>query len=171
MSRARDGLGGGVQDRSTPQWLVDRIAQRFGIYFCVDLAASSHNKKCANYITESENSLAIDWEDWYKRHYDPVAGCNLAAWLNPPFGHVEPWLGKAAIECNKALKMKIVTLTLASIDSNWYRDCVQPFAQSFVLRRRVAFEGMDSPFNKALMVSLYGFGMQGLSFWDQGAAA
>lgn len=165
MSRARDGLGGGVQTRSTPKDLVQTIEQRFGVAFCVDLAADEQNKKCDLYFGEQQNSLTVSWAQWIHDYFQTNPGNNLCAWLNPPFKHVAPWMEKCGHESAKGLR--IITLTLASIGSNWYNDFVKPHALSLVLRERVAFEGMDLAFNKDLMVSLWGFGMTGRGEWEQ----
>lgn len=150
-----------IQDRATPQSLVNQIAQQFGVNFVFDLAASENNRKCINYINEFENSLSLPWAEKINagRHEDPACG-----FLNPPFKSVGPWMEKCKIESAKGCK--IISLTLSSLGSNWYRDHIEGNALSLILRDRVTFDGCKDPFPKELMITLWGFGFSGLGFWS-----
>lgn len=156
------GSADSIQDRATPQSLVDLIAQRFGVEFVIDLAASAENKKTECYIGEEINSLAMNWDLAISEidYDDMIPRC---AWLNPPFKSVGPWMEKCKIESAKGCK--IISLTLSSLGSNWFRDHVEGNAMTFILRDRVTFEGCKDPFPKELMISLWGFKMTGLGFW------
>lgn len=153
------------QDYATPRFLVDLIAKRFGVEFSIDLAASDLNRKAIYYIGEKENSLTCDWATMIKAASDNMKhGC---AWLNPPFKRADPWMEKCKTESAKGCK--IISLTLSSLGSNWYRDHVEGHAMVYILRRRVAFVGCDQPYTKELMIALWGFGMTGLGYWDWAA--
>jgi hypothetical protein len=76
---------------------------------------------------------------------------------------------KCKVEAERGCR--IVSLTLASLGTGWYRDHVEGNAQSFILRRRMTFMGMKDAFPKELMLTLWGFGMTGLSFWTPPAWA
>ncbi len=135
----------------------------------MDLAADHKNKKAHYYIGEQTNSLEVFWLD----HLNALCNgldtrSNVACWLNPPFKGVGPWMEKCALESGRGLK--IITLTLAALGTQWYQKYVEPNAQSFILRDRITFDGCDAPFNKECMISLWGFDMKGLSFWKQGVA-
>lgn len=147
-----------IQDRATPQALVELIADRFGVKFYIDLAASLENRKADCFISEAENSLALDWAGIIDTRMT-----NRCAWLNPPFKSVGPWMEKCKRESGKGCK--IISLTLSSLGSNWYRDHVEGRALSLVLRDRVTFDGCKDPFPKELMITLWGFQMTGLGFW------
>jgi phage N-6-adenine-methyltransferase len=151
-----------IQDRATPQSLVDLIARRFGVNIVIDLAASEENKKCHFFIGEQENSLNSEW--FVKKAIAGTAQKNICAWLNPPFKSVGPWMEKCKHESE--MGCKIISLTLSSLGANWYRDHVEGNALSLVLRDRVIFEGCKDPFPKELMVTLWGFSMTGLGFWS-----
>jgi phage N-6-adenine-methyltransferase len=157
-----------IQDRGTPQSLVDQIAKRFGVYFVLDLAANEENKKCAYYISEQENSLISPWSvmknELGSRFIVDCEPSNRAAWLNPPFKSVGPWMEKCKIESAKGCK--IISLTLSSLGSNWYRDHVEGNALSLILRDRVTFDGCKYPMPKEIMITLWGFQMTGLGFWS-----
>ncbi len=152
-----------IQDRGTPQELVDQIAKQFGVEFSLDLAATDFNRKAMYFIGEKENSLVCDWKSMTEAASDNLKhGC---AWLNPPFKAVGPWMEKCCYE--SARGAKIISLTLSSLGSNWYRDHVEGQALSLILRERVTFEGCKDPFPKELMITLWGFGLSGLGFWSR----
>lgn len=152
------------QDHATPPVLVEAIAQQFGTAFLLDLAASAENAKCEAWIDAGEDSLSVDWTarlDSARRGLHRPAG---DAFLNPPFRVVDPWMEKCREESAKGCH--IVSLTLASLGTSWYRKHVEGNALSLVLRKRVTFLGQKDPFPKELMVTLWGFGLSGLGFWD-----
>jgi site-specific DNA-methyltransferase (adenine-specific) len=151
-----------IQDRATPQSLVDQIAQQFGVTFVIDLAASGDNKKCNYFIPECDNSLVSPWKTIISSVYKGLN--NPCGFLNPPFKSVTPWMEKCKIESAKGCK--IISLTLSSLGSNWYRDHVEGNALSLILRDRVTFDGCKDPFPKECMITLWGFQMTGLSFWS-----
>lgn len=153
-----------IQERATPQSLVDQIAEQFGVDFILDLAASEENRKTADFISEFQNALVSNWKAWLEECDCDDLIPNRCAWLNPPFKSVAPWMEKCKIESAKGCK--IISLTLSSLGSNWYRHHVEGNALSLILRDRVTFVGCEDPFPKELMISLWGFGMTGLGFWS-----
>lgn len=50
--------------------------------FTLDVAAASHNTKCANYYTIEQNGLTQNWG-------------GQRVWCNPPFSELAPWIRKA----------------------------------------------------------------------------
>ncbi|MDQ3003497.1 MAG: hypothetical protein M3Y08_19840 [Fibrobacterota bacterium] len=164
MTKAVHVASEGKQDYATPTELVHLIARRFGVSFVLDLSASSENAKCADWIDEKENSLAQNWAERISTNPPGEYGRVNCAWLNPPFKRAAPWMEKCAAESAKG--MRIVSLTLSSMGSNWYRDHVEGKAFSLILRDRVTFVGCNDPYTKELMVTLWGFGMTGLGFWS-----
>jgi len=160
------------QDHATPPVLCGAIQRRFGCQFDLDLAANPDNAKCARFFSPADNSLAQDWLATLEAETPEHSFWredSLAAWLNPPFRGIDPWMEKCREESAKGCM--IVSLTLASLGTSWYRKHVEGNALSLVLRRRVTFLGQKDPFPKELMVTLWGFGMTGLSFWDPPAWA
>jgi hypothetical protein len=151
-----------IQERGTPQALVDQIAKQFGVEFSIDLAADNDNHKTMYFIGEKENSLICDWKAMIGAAGDNKS--TACGWLNPPFKSVGPWMEKCKIESAKGCK--IISLTLSSLGSNWYREHVDGKALTLILRDRVTFDGCKDAFPKELMLSLWGFNMNGLSFWS-----
>ena len=156
------------QVHGTPFPLIQEIEANHGVSLILDLAANEDNAKCENFIGERENSLTVDWAVALEasRIYDDSRRC---AWLNPPFRGVDPWMEKCKTESAKGCR--IISLTLASMGTGWYRDHVEGNALSLILRRRVTFEGQKDAFPKELMITLWGFGYTGLGFWTPSPAA
>lgn len=161
------------QDHATPHVLVGAIGRQFEASFDLDLAATAENAKCGRFITAEEDALKVDWmarlHDGETEEHEFFRDQHLAAWLNPPFRGVEPWMEKCQEESEKGCR--IVSLTLASLGTGWYRSQVEGRALSLVLRKRVTFLGNTQPFPKELMITLWGFGMTGFGFWDPPAWA
>ncbi len=161
-----------VQDHATPPVLVGAIQRQFGCQFDLDLAANAENAKCTRFLSLADNSLTQDWKAVLAQETEEHAFWredHLAAWLNPPFRGIDPWMEKCREESGSG--MRIVSLTLASLGTSWYRKHVEGNALSLVLRKRVTFLGQKDPFPKELMVTLWGFGLTGLAFWDPPAWA
>jgi phage N-6-adenine-methyltransferase len=158
------------QDHATPPALVQEIGESFGVTFLLDLAASEENTKCERYLRAEEDGLSVDWHALLLG-IDPIgwAGPRPAAWINPPYRGVDPWMEKCKVESAKGCR--IVSLTLASLGTAWYRNHVEGSALSLILRKRVTFLGQPTSFPKELMITLWGFGMTGLGFWDPSAKA
>lgn len=151
------------QVQMTPPVLLGAIEQQFGCRFILDLAANKENRKCGRFFSPEVDSLKQDWTAVLDADHDPFLDENRAAWLNPQFRGVDPWMEKCKIESRKGCR--IVSLTLSSLGTGWYRDHVEGNALSLVLRKRIVFLGEKDPFPKELMISLWGFGLTGLAFW------
>lgn len=105
-------------------------------------------------------------------------------WLNPPFCNAEPacepdcnkircqtrgehnliaqpgiakWMKKCRDESQ--LGAKIITLTLASVGSNWYKEYVEGYANVWILRERLKFVGHKDVYPKDLMLCEWVRGM------------
>lgn len=141
MPRQRPGRS--RQDYGTPPELIRTVKDRLKIDdFWVDLAASADNKVCDYYYDEAQDSLAQSWlfeGSW--------------GWCNPPFGHIEPWVYKAAME--SSLGASVVMLVPSSVGSNWWRDWVAPWAYITHLNGRVTFVGETDPYIKDCSLLLY----------------
>lgn len=150
----------GKQDYGTPRDLLIAAARDFSP-IAFDLAANKGNAVTMFYISKDEgsDSLKADWMADYRKH-----GHNGVLWLNPPFKRVRPWMEKCRDEAAKGAR--ILSLTKASIDSNWYQDVVAPNAASWILKDRVKFVGCPHVFTQALMLTEWGTGKRGLGFWD-----
>lgn len=133
--------GRSKQDYSTPEEFIRAVKARLGINgFYIDFAADKTNHKATKWFDEVNNSLLQDWADW-------GAGW---AWLNPPFGHIEPWARKCAES-----GIKIAFLVPAAVGSNWFRDWVDGKARVLLLNGRLSFDGI-APYPKDCVLCLYG---------------
>ena len=140
------------QDYATPSEFILAVQTRFG-HMDVDLAASSENAKAPVYVTEEQNSLATDWQQWTG---------NL--WLNPPFANIERWVQKCAFTTllNGA---RIFVLVPASIGTYWFSEFVHQKAMVLGLSPRLTFEGEKDPYPKDLMLCVYGT-FRGFDVWN-----
>lgn len=152
----------GKQDYGTPPELVQAVERDFGVII-FDLAASKSNCIIEYHFDSSSNSLIQDWFVAHSGHTQRY-GDSQFLWLNPPFERVRPWMEKCRDEAAKGAR--ILSLTKASLDSNWYQDVVAPNAASWILKDRVKFVGCPNVFTQALMLTEWGTGKRGLGFWD-----
>jgi DNA N-6-adenine-methyltransferase (Dam). len=142
------------QDYQTPEDFRRAVVDRFGPIHC-DLAATRENKFGVYHIAEDEDSLSADW--WL---YSGTLGRLL--FLNPPFRDIAPWAEKCAIE--SARGARILFLTPASVDSNWWRDYVHGRAWVDFLSPRLCFDGKD-PFPKPCSLSCFNVCGIGYGTW------
>lgn len=112
--------------------------------FAWDLAAHADNAKCARFITRIENSLIQPWHQLAPGEW---------LFLNPPFADIAPWAKKCSEEMQ--LGAKIALLVPASVDSNWFRDYVERFAERRYLNPRLKFVGHTQAYPKPMMVCLF----------------
>lgn len=167
-SRLAEKKGKTKQDYVTPMPLIAEIELRFGLQFVLDLAGTEENKRCEHVITPEEDSLAVSWEKRMNgillndmAWHGMAAGMRPAAWLNPEFRQTAKYMRKAAEE-----GIVLVSLTLASVGSAWYRNFVRENALSLITDR-ITFEGETQGFNRDTMISLWGMGITGLGWWDR----
>lgn len=124
----------------TPNDLFRLVMAEFNITW--DLAATKDNAKVANFITPEQDTFKVSWHE--------LPGY---LWLNPPFADVTPWVEKCAKEME--LGAKIILLAQASVDSNWYRNWVEPYASMRWLSPRLVFVGHKNSFPKPMMLAVY----------------
>jgi phage N-6-adenine-methyltransferase len=155
--------GRSIQTYGTPDIFIAAVKRRFEIKeFYYDLAAEPETSKGRHHFCEEEDSLAQDWLRYADR---PL-------WLNPPFGHIEPWAAKcasfaAAARLGRDARKSggcIYFLTPASIGANWFAEHVYKKALVIALRGRLSFDGI-APYPKDTMLSLFG-ACPGFEVWD-----
>lgn len=135
------------QEIETPSDLIVAITDRFGS-FTIDLAATYDNTKAAKFFGPKLDSIS---QDWVNAIGDGVA------WLNPPFGNIEPWAKKCAETSSLAEGLATILLLVpASVGANWFRNFVHGKAQVIALTPRVTFVGHTQAFPKDLMLCVYG---------------
>lgn len=148
------------QDYSTPRVFLDAVEKRFG-ELVFDLAATYDNTVAPRFFgppglesatmrtanaCRGHDALAQDWTK---------LGGNL--WLNPPFGHIDPWAAKCAASTVWSFKppRKIFFLVPASVGSNWFADHVFNKARVLFLVGRLSFDG-KAPYPKDCILAVYG---------------
>jgi DNA (cytosine-5)-methyltransferase 1 len=141
------------QDYETPQPLVDALGKLFNLPVDVDLAATVDNTKAPLFITPEENSLKISWWERFGKRL---------CFLNPPFFDIAPWASKCNLESK--LGSRILFLTPASVDSNWWDAYVHQTARVLFIQPRIKFIGAKDPYPKPCSVSCYNLN---LPLWYQ----
>lgn len=117
------GARSSIDDRGTDPVLFARLDERFG--FTIDVAASAHNAKCAQYFTVEDNGLERSWSK--KR-----------VWCNPPYSHIRPWVEKAWRERTKA-ELIVMLLPANRTEQGWWQELVEPYRDDSVGLLRVEF--------------------------------
>lgn len=143
------------QDYETPREFIAAIERRFGP-LAWDLAASAENAKAPRFFAKEDDALRKAW--------GALEG-NL--WLNPEFDDIAPWADLCAgVRSRPAWTL---LLTPASPGSNWFQRIVAPHAHVLELAPRLSFDGKN-PYPKDCVLSAFGFGITGRSFWrwDEG---
>jgi phage N-6-adenine-methyltransferase len=102
-----------ADDRGTTPDLFLPLDRRFG-GFTVDVAAASHNTKCARFYSVAVNGLAQPW-----------AGERV--WCNPPYSDIEPWVRKAWFEMSAGCELVVMLLPANRTEQGWWQDLVEPY--------------------------------------------
>jgi phage N-6-adenine-methyltransferase len=101
-----------------------------------DLAASDDNAQAPLYLTEKEDSLSVNWKEFYEICVNSEGEGWL--WLNPPYDNIGKWSAKCAMASFEGVK--ILFLVPAGVGSNWYRKYVEDFASVDMLNGRLVFD-------------------------------
>lgn len=146
--------GKSKQDYGTPTEFLEAVQDRFGkLHF--DLAATAANAVTRSFFDPDRDSLKSDW-----------SLCAGTLWLNPPFADIAPWARKCAATAREGdFGPRILMLTPASVGSNWFAEHVHRKAMVLALSPRLTFVGTTDPYPKDLMLSCFGFGVQGFDVW------
>lgn len=144
MAPPRQKPGSSCQTYATPPEFLQATKKLLRITdFTIDLAASAENTVCEKFYDEVYDSLARTG-DWVT---------DGLAWLNPPFGHIAPWVEKAFRE--SLLGARIAMLVPASVGSNWWFNWVHHKAVAVLLNGRITFVGHTAPYPKDCALLLY----------------
>jgi hypothetical protein len=158
----------GKQDYVTPQDFVDHVGFRHGYNLLVDLAADENNRRCKHWIglDQHRDSLDIDWASTIMMAGDSdlLTEGDAAGWLNPPFKGNRLFAPKCHLEKDNGARF--ITLTLSSLGTTWFREHFKNNALNLILEDRLIFEGQTEPYPKELMLSIWGSGMSGVSWYS-----
>ena len=122
---------------STPDDLFEDLDAEFG--FDLDVAASSQNAKCADFLSIAQDGLTVPW--WGR------------CWMNPPYGRgITAWVEKAFNYAQSG--GLIVGLLPASTDTRWFHQYVAPAKEIRFLKGRLKFGGLgvSAPFPSIVVV-------------------
>lgn len=142
MPEPKHNRGKSNQSYATPKEFIQAVKRGLGgIEFAYDLAATAKNTQAAKWWSPEQDSLKQAWD---------AKGWN---WLNPPYGHITPWVEKAFTDSLK-YDTSIAMLIPASVGSNWWRNYVHMEARVWLLNRRIQFVGAPtvSPKDHALLI-------------------
>jgi len=148
--------GKSVQTFGTPPEFIKAVENRFGP-LAYDLAADETNHKAVRWNgpgSVNPDSLVCQWE----------LLAPMLCWLNPPFSNITPWAKKCLETLAANERSKILLLTPAGVDANWFRDYVHGEARVLFLNGRLCFDGKN-PFPKGCLLSCYGW-RAGYEVWD-----
>jgi phage N-6-adenine-methyltransferase len=120
-----------TEEWETPQPFFDTLHAEFR--FTLDVAATPHNAKCAQFFTREDNSLVQDWG-------------NNRCWMNPPYGRtLGEWMRKAHASALQGAT--VVCLLPVRTDTKWWQRyclCLPPEDVRFV-PGRLTFGGASNP--------------------------
>lgn len=135
------------QDYSTPPELLAAVKYRLCIKeFGMDLAASATNTVAPYFYSEEvDDALVCPWNNSLTE--------GKWSWLNPPYGHIEPWVKKAKESAENGAH--IAMLVPASVGANWWCEYVEPYAYISYLTPRLTFVGAKDPYPKDCALLLY----------------
>jgi phage N-6-adenine-methyltransferase len=158
MAMPQQKPGRSMQDYQTPENFLAATKLKVGVEtFAIDLAADEWNSAADLWYDEAQDSLKQPW-------YEPARGG--WAWLNPPFGKLEPWVKKACTESLLGRESGIAMLVPAAVGSNWWRDWVHDRARVLLLNGRLTFVGQPTCYPKDCCLLLYGrFQQPGYEVW------
>ena len=118
---------------ATPQFMVDGLFAYVELKGIVpkglhrlDVCASELNKKCEDFISEEQNTLATPW------------GENNLCWLNPPYSNVQSFLNKAVAEA--ANGNYTVALLKNDCSTKWFHYAAKnAIAVAYIMLGRIGF--------------------------------
>jgi DNA N-6-adenine-methyltransferase (Dam) len=159
MPKQKPGLS--KQDYSTPVEFLNAVKKRFGFkQFDWDLAATKENGVDL-YIVGGKHLSYFgpdhSFEEYRDAFANPWQGRRGNLWLNPPYGHIEPWAKKCAESAPISFpqKRRIFFLVPASVGANWFAQYVDGKALVLFTSPRLSFDGKN-PYPKDVLLACYG---------------
>lgn len=131
----------------TPNYLFKWLDATF--HFDLDPCSSASNRKCKWYYSKRYSGLTHLWHiykipaKWYQRLRKRIYGLfgihksYIAAYCNPPYNKIEPWIEKAYAEWKEHGVTSVFLIPANTCTGYWHDYCVK--GQVFTFRRRVSF--------------------------------
>lgn len=152
MSEPAQKPGRSKQDYQTPMEFIRAVEGRFGP-LAWDLAATAENARSFHFVGPDDDTLGTAWHELAPGEW---------LWLNPPFGDIESFARKAALE--SSMGARILMLVPASVGTEWFRQHALGKAMVLALNPRMSFDG-KCPYPKDLMLLVYSHGIHGFDQW------
>jgi len=128
-------------DHETPKDLFKQLNKEF--HFTHDVAATEENSLCANFLTEVQNALVVDW--------------GYSNWCNPPYGRgIIEWVKQANFQfCT--FKSTTVMLLPSRTDTKWFHLAMEACTEVRFIKGRLKFGGLKdaAPFPSLLLIWEY----------------
>lgn len=147
--------GKSKQTFGTPPEVLLAVQRQFGT-IGIDLAATSDNAVCSNFISPDQDSLKQDWTNIFLRPGE-------IAWVNPPFSALAPWAEQLATV--RFMPRWTLMLCPASSSCNWWLEHVKHKVIE-LSTPRMQFVGATSNYPKDLAILASGFGITGTGHFD-----
>lgn len=112
---------------ATPEEIFKGIEQVTGLTFDLDACANAENTKCADFISEEQNTLVQLW------------GKHRTVFMNPPYSNPLPFVERA-IKGRNIERCNVVILLNADTSTRWFSLIQQEADQIyFITEGRIAF--------------------------------
>lgn len=98
--------------------IAEAIARRLKTRIRLDVCALPWSAKCEQYFTPEVDGLSQPWAEFVGQMFG-----GGAAWCNPPFSDIAPWLGKAIAESRGGLTT-ICILPAHRVEQPWWQRYV-----------------------------------------------
>jgi phage N-6-adenine-methyltransferase len=105
------GVSDATDDRGTPRYLFDPLHEEHG--FTLDVAAATHNAKCARWFDLAADGLAQPWT-------------GEVVWCNPPYSNLAAWVLKALYEVAHGCRKVVMLLPANRTEQRWWQEHVEP---------------------------------------------
>lgn len=113
----------------TPWAFIRAVEAKFGP-LAVDLAATAENAKAPRFITPELDTFKQDWTEWLQ---------GGLGWLNPEYDPLDKWTELCRNQRERGAEF--LSLTPASVSTNWFWKFVQPYATVYCITPRIPFVG------------------------------
>ena len=136
-------LSGSNQSVGTPPEIFSIVYEAFDI--TCDVTASANNALCTNFLTEQDNSLELDWEQYVGDGW---------AWNNHPYNNCRQWFEK--MDEQAKLGVKTVSLQPCSLHRKYCKKfLLDGRGLAVLLYPAVKFVGYDNASSVLHQISLW----------------
>lgn len=124
---------------ATPPEIFEQLDAEF--HFNLDVCATDHNHKCANYFTKADDGLKKFLGGW-------------RVFCNPPYSQISSWVKKAYEESHKPGTV-IVLLIPARTDTRYFQEYIYHRAEIRFIKGRLKFGDSKNSAPFPSMLAIY----------------